>query len=497
MEKSLYIGGGFSESQLLFVLPFAHGYSKKMGITKWIFEIENPYSIKSHPITSSLLQQYKVDIFKAERGFWRYLNLLKNVLLGVIPAIFLSFKVSRFGLLNKSSWLETQLIHAVWDTAQNTVPDGTLNLSFFRRFMGSLKVYVTILRTKKLLKNWKICSSILGHTVYTDRAQLAFLVEEGVDVITHGAFNFYRFFKNKDSSFKILSSYEWERLFTLSSIEEIDLFWGNRRVGISNYSEAQVAANLGSLKNPLTSPNVILLHVFRDSPFNYIDQTRIFSDYVDWVISTFDILKNSPEEWLVKFHPSATRWGEDQWKWVTKIMNKVFGNDWPLNIKFTRDDHSNIDIFEGAKRIVTYHGTAHLEAACWGIKPIVISNVTLSSFDPEMVLKPVKLDGYADLLLLSSEHSCFKLSNEQQLNARYLLYFRDEVLSFKRDIGGSYIYRSDSDEQRNEDFKNVSTNMAFVWKDLESLGVGMASGLNRSVSMKKLKQFQLVMESKY
>ena len=69
-----------------------------------------------------------------------------------------------------------------------------------------------------------------------------------------------------------------------------------------------------------------MLHVFRDSPFFILDQKRIFSDYIDWIVNTLIILKETNEQWIIRPHPSRQLWGEDSSKFFFKIYNQVFGD---------------------------------------------------------------------------------------------------------------------------------------------------------------------------
>ena len=55
-----------------------------------------------------------------------------------------------------------------------------------------------------------------------------------------------------------------------------------------------------------------MLHIFKDSPFTNIDRNRIFADYYVWVLETLKIISQSKEKWVIRKHPSADRWGEDQ-----------------------------------------------------------------------------------------------------------------------------------------------------------------------------------------
>ncbi len=485
MKKYIYIGGGFSDSQLLYVLPFADGYSKKNGIKHWIFERPLSEAINNQVLMASILKQYHVDSCRAGPVVVRYFHLIIKILISLIPAFFLAFRVTRNKLLENDRWLLYQFKHAAWDTAQNRVPDGFICISWIRRFIASLRVYVTIHRTIKLMKRFRISCAILGHTVYTDRAQLALLNNDDIDVIAHGAFNFYRFLhKNRDSSFRMPSSDEWLNLNKLVSNNDVENFWKSRRVGISAYSEAQAAAIVNNPTKNEVPANVILLHVFRDSPFNYLDKERIFSDYVEWIIFTLETLRHSSEKWLLKLHPAAKRWGEDQLIWLQAIGDLVFNGDWPQNIEISQDNYTNIDVFENTNRVVTYHGTAHLEAASWGIRPIVISDVTLNSCDENMVIKPLTKSDYQNYLLAPSTTYFFKLSEKQIATARRVLFFGDEVLTFGQDINGAHIYRSDSHSLREDDFRSIEFSITKNFRLFQMLGAEMASGLNRSVSFK-------------
>ena len=56
--------------------------------------------------------------------------------------------------------------------------------------------------------------------------------------------------------------------------------------------EARNASRIKDKKNDILE-NVIMLHVFRDSPFTNLDRSRIFSDYYTWVVETLKIVENS------------------------------------------------------------------------------------------------------------------------------------------------------------------------------------------------------------
>ena len=60
--------------------------------------------------------------------------------------------------------------------------------------------------------------------------------------------------------------------------------------------EARNASRIKDKKNDILE-NVIMLHVFRDSPFTNLDRSRIFPDYYTWVVETLKIVENSKENW--------------------------------------------------------------------------------------------------------------------------------------------------------------------------------------------------------
>ena len=68
-------------------------------------------------------------------------------------------------------------------------------------------------------------------------------------------------------------------------------------LGRPKYLEAKIATNIKNKKNfdVNQKENVIMLHIFKDSPFTNIDRTRIFADYYSWVKTTLQIISKSKE----------------------------------------------------------------------------------------------------------------------------------------------------------------------------------------------------------
>ena len=77
---------------------------------------------------------------------------------------------------------------------------------------------------------------------------------------------------------------------------------------------------------------MLMLHIFKDSPYGLIDKKRIFSDYTDWLNYTLKIISESDETWGIKFHPSALRWGENSYKIFHEFIEYNFNSKLPKNI---------------------------------------------------------------------------------------------------------------------------------------------------------------------
>ena len=159
------------------------------------------------------------------------------------------------------------------------------------------------------------------------------------------------------------------------------------------------------LNKNLNFDNVILLHIFKDSPFNLIDTKRIFVDYIEWIVETLKIISFSKENWVLRVHPNFKRWGEDSSKIVDLIVNqKLHLKNLPSNIILEKPHlRSNLDLFKNVKRLVTFSGTSHLESACFGVKPIVISKTALGEYNKNAVFKPLNYKQYYDLLIKNND----------------------------------------------------------------------------------------------
>jgi len=83
------------------------------------------------------------------------------------------------------------------------------------------------------------------------------------------------------------------------------------------------------------------------------------------------------------------------------------------------------------KRCVTFSGTSSIEASCYGIKPILISDNSLSELNKNYVLKPNNIKEYRELLLKKSSDPIFIQKKNAVHDSRFFLYLLYNVLSFK------------------------------------------------------------------
>ena len=236
--------------------------------------------------------------------------------------------------------------------------------------------------------------------------------------------------------------------------------------------------------------NILMLHIFKDSPFNFIDRDRIFADYYHWVEKTLEILCESKETWIIRIHPNAKRWGENSEKIFNLIYRRVVAKTGKKpNIIFDNKKISNIQIFKTARKIVTFSGTPHIEAVCFGIKPIVISHVTLSVISEKLVLKPKSIKEYKSLILKNKNEKIFKSKKNLGDFAKKILFIVENTLSFQKQLDLRIIYRSDSNKILNRNFDkslNKLNTKSNYTRNLNKIVDFLDSDLKRTLSWKYL-----------
>ena len=256
----------------------------------------------------------------------------------------------------------------------------------------------------------KVRISILAHTVYEHRALLSSLRKYKVKIFHINGFNFFKQGNLKDHHWELIKKSFYEFIIKIITVKNIKNYWILRNKGKVGNHEAKIATQIKSKLNKDIRPNIIMLHVFRDSPYAFIKGERIFCDFIDWFTKTLEIISRSEEQWQIRFHPVAKSWGEDQEIWIRETLKKVSYKK--NNIFIDKLYFSNKEVFNSAKRVVTFSGTASMEAAANGIKPITIAETTLSYLNKDLTIKAKNLQHYEDLLLKNSNSTDFQINSD-------------------------------------------------------------------------------------
>jgi len=156
MRDKIFIGAGFLDSQLLWLLPLVKGYAFKKKIKTIIFHKKLSNKLTKHKIFNKILNDFQVEyiddltIFKKNR-ITKYLL----ILLVLLPKAFLlSFKISKKKLLDKNiNWKENQIYHSVWDTAVKESSDGVITPNYYRILRACLVAVYNQFEANLSLKN--------------------------------------------------------------------------------------------------------------------------------------------------------------------------------------------------------------------------------------------------------------------------------------------------------------------------------------------------------
>jgi hypothetical protein len=463
MKKNIFVGCGFIDSQLLWIIPLVHGYCKKKKIKTIIFERKLSNKVLNNFYIKKILKNYEI-IYLPQLSI-----ILKYPVLKYFYALFVLLPLSLMNInsikkekMVKNSlfnWDNYQLKHAIWDQAIKIGKDGDIEPSLLNKIKASVGAYFAIFSAKIVLK--QNCKDFfLGHSVYSHRAFLMKVRKKGQAVFCHLGFTVYRQYKNFDNSWCFLKKDKFIDICKGITKKKIDKYWSDRLSGKGNYVDSRIASIIKTKKTfkNLNYENVIFLHIFRDSPYADIDPSRIFVDYSQWIKHTLKTISLSDENWTLRLHPSYKRWGENQYLALNKIINQTF-KKFPSNICLDDNLTSNNEVFKRAKRVVTFNGTSHLEAACYGIKSIIISDAMLSKLDNKLIFKPNSKSIYDKLLLGNSNVDIFKLNKNQINFAKKVMYIREKALKFETEVGGFHIFTRDSESKRKEDFNQTKNKL--------------------------------------
>ena len=461
------------QSQIYWVLPIAIGYAKTKGIKEIILEKNYKVNIKNKVKISFTSKIYYLSKIK----FWIFF--IKNLFLFSYVYIRLDYKCANKKFNN--------IFHSILDYARVISSDNDVKIKIANLIRAI--IYCTYKYSQAyILRNQKVNVVILGHSVYGSRAQLAYFREHNINIFCQSSFVIYNNSNKVDNSWNTPDLHFFNKIMNKTKTEEVKNYWEKRKKGKSSYIDATDAFN-GKKFSKSDNFNLIMLHIFRDSPFSVIDNKRIFIDYYHWVIETLKIIKKSNEKWIIRIHPSGNRWGESSsliLKNIIKKNNLILGN----NIVIDQNEYSNFDLIEKAKKIITYSGTTHLEAASFGKKVIVISEVMLSKYFPECIFKPTSVKEYSNLVL-SNEPKKFILNPKQAELAKKLLFIRENLLTLKEDLNGIKIYRNDKKSLFEKEEKISLINSLKLEKELLQIGSQLVSNFPQTTKVSLMKKLTI------
>lgn len=323
---------------------------------------------------------------------------------------------------------------AIWELAYLTLKKGNYRPSLFNLIQACYSIHCEYIRFLYIYKNE--CSlHVLGHKVYGSRIIWHKLRDANKRILLWGSNNFIMHSRQHENRLPFLISLnQLEKLNKDEYMRNAQKFWADRLNGKMFYKDAAKASYQPLIHNSakLDYPRkVVMLHVFRDSPFFSTDSERIFNDYFDWFAATLKYISISSCKWVVRTHPSSRDWGEDQID-VIDAACKFLGIALPVNLIIDNGMVSNEYIFRNCDVIVTYQGSATIEALAFGKK--IISIAGFSKINPLLsnpFLVPKSVNEYIKLID-NTPAECFLASNLEIAIGLKLLYAKEYLLSLSK-----------------------------------------------------------------
>ena len=151
-QKSLYLGGGFRDHQILYMIPIIIGTCKRYKIKKIKIEKKLNPRVQNLDIIKKKLKGNKIiyenDLYFKESVFSRLPILFLFILLFFFKSFF-----AKKSLLNKENdWFNCQINHCLWDTGIRNNKDSLEKIEIRSRIKSSLLIAQKYLKTKKLLR---------------------------------------------------------------------------------------------------------------------------------------------------------------------------------------------------------------------------------------------------------------------------------------------------------------------------------------------------------
>ena len=121
-------------------------------------------------------------------------------------------------------------------------------------------------------------------------------------------------------------------------------------------------------------------------------------------------------------------------------------------------EYSNLRLISSAKKIITFHGTAHVESICLGKKPIVIQRSPIRKISKNVYIKPSNLKQYKKYLL-SKDPKQFLVSKKETQIGKTFLYIRENIHSLTHRVKRIEYYRKDPKKLGIRSFNSVKKTM--------------------------------------
>lgn len=418
--NKIYVGGGFSPQ----VIPLFDSYL--ISNRYRVFTNEDISEYFRGPVNYFDMRLFKIISYITV--FWLYLFVS-------VPLTFFGYRSSRH--------LVRHFVHSYIDACNVRSKNIAGKIELIEKFEVLREIFNAILLSLYVKYFLGIDKVIMGHNVYGWRMFNACSNLMGTSVVLYANWNFHKFNFSKDTAWWDISDLSKYKALSNMVINE---YFDKRITGNGVYEDSNNMYAKASRSRLDLPSNVIFLHIYRDSPFNVVDRGRIFRDYFDWIEQTIRIVSNSRENWSLRLHPSADRWGEDN-KRITEHILQLNGS--PSNIIIEESsDRSVYDLLSTRGRIVTFNGTIQIEALCFGIMPIVISDSMGARYVPENVLKPVSSKNYRDLLLMPKDAFNKEYNSDEHIEiGKRLLFYRECVANLKSKLNIPYLYRGDTTKQ--------------------------------------------------
>tara|TARA_X000000950_G_scaffold287434_1_gene399666 strand:+ start:3195 stop:4700 length:1506 start_codon:yes stop_codon:yes gene_type:complete len=482
-KRKIFIGGDFQKLQYIWLIHLIFSYCKQNQIHTIIFEYKKDVEMMfKYDSFLKLSKNFEIVFLDDLLPKWTRNKYLK-IIYFLFSSINLSIKVRLIGNSLFNNPHNRNIFYGVWDFAyrnsNNLIYPSLLDILY------SSYHFLQKLHKARFLIELKINSAFLGHSVYHSKAYINEFRKYNIEFFCN-SWNLHLQNNNFDTLWDFPSKTFINKIIKNINNDQVNSYWSNRESGKGNYADSNYASLLKGTDNNKKIENIIFLHIFKDTPNHIVDENRIFTNYIEWIIATLKIISSSDEKWLIRLHPSYKKWGEDQYGIIRLLIKSISKSKNLQNIILDDMQRSNVSLLKNAKKIITYSGTVANEAVCYGIKPITISKTNIFELENNLVFKPKNYLEYKKLIL-DNDDKKFKLNKEDELKGKFLVYIRENVLNLIVELKYKYIFFNDKDLIEKKDifhdyYLYIDKRKSYLYK----IGSLLGSKISHSISEKYL-----------